>query len=84
MADSRYTCSFCSKSFAQKRHRNRHMLNHKEAEYPCHYCKKPFHRKDVQTKHMKVCQQNPDIMEDSLHWYNNLDVSFVQAVKVSQ
>ena len=48
MADSRYTCSFCSKSFAQKRHRNRHMLNHEKAKYPCQYCTKSFHRKDVQ------------------------------------
>ena len=55
MADSRYMCTLCPKSFIQKCHLNRHMLNHKDAKYPCNYCKKTFHRKDLKSKHEDKC-----------------------------
>ena len=55
MADSRYMCTLCPKSFIQKCHLNRHILNHKDAKYPCNYCKKTFHRKDLKSKHEDKC-----------------------------
>ena len=64
MADSRYTCTLCPKSFAQKRNLTRHMLTHEDAEYPCQHCTKPFHRKDIQTRHEVKCSARPQLKDE--------------------
>ena len=55
MADSRYMCTLCPKSFGQKRNLTRHILTHEDAKYPCLHCTKSFHRKDLKSKHEDKC-----------------------------
>ena len=55
MADSRFSCSLCVKTFVQKRNLNRHLLTHRDAKLSCHKCGMLFHRSDVLAKHQEKC-----------------------------
>ena len=55
MADSRFSCSLCAKTFVQKRNLNRHLLTHQSANHSCQKCGRLFHRNDVLAKHQEKC-----------------------------
>ena len=55
MNTTRFTCTLCPKTFAQKRNLSRHLVTHEKAKYPCGKCGKGFRRKDLLTKHQTKC-----------------------------